>query len=127
LFDLFAPPDKSISLIRISRKKTQYGQNIAIANMLQEYETYHGGQIGILVRDGENLWAGWTDPDRINVKEDVFLKPQTEISAGDDTGQSSTKEEIASRYFIFSILQGILHQGNMLHLPSGCSVFKGSP
>ena len=53
LFSLFAPPEKSISLIQISRNSIQYGDNPAVANMLTEYRSLHGTQIGILIRDGE--------------------------------------------------------------------------
>lgn len=64
LRDIFAPPEKSISLICVSRNRIQYGCNPTVANMLKAYETYHGNQIGILLRDGENVWIGWTDIDK---------------------------------------------------------------
>lgn len=124
LFSLFAPPEKSISLIRVSHHSVSFDSDPNIANMLKEYESFHGHKIGILIRDGDNLWIGWTDEDRINVTEDVFLKPKTDVTAVEDSGPSSTKEEIASRYFIFSILQGVLHNNKLLHLPEGISVFK---
>ena len=127
LFDLFAPPEKSITLVRVSRNQIQYGDHPVIANMLKAYETYHGSQVGILLRDGENLWIGWTDMERIHIKEDIFLKPQSGIATPDDTGLPSTKEEIASRYFVFSILQGVISHGKLIQLPDGCSIFKGSP
>ena len=44
----------------------------------------------------------------------------------EDSGPASTKEEIASRYFIFSILQGVIHNNKMLRLPEGTSVFRKS-
>ncbi|MCC2254621.1 hypothetical protein LKD70_09350 [Ruminococcus sp. CLA-AA-H200] len=127
LFNLFAPSDKSISLTRISRNNIQYGNNPVVANMLEKYNTFHGSQVGILIRDGGNLWIGWTEEERINITEDVFLKPKTDITTVEDYSGTSTKEEIASRYFLFSILQGVLHNNQMLHLPEGTSVFKKSP
>lgn len=124
LFSLFAPPEKSITLIQISRNSIQYGSNPAIANMLTEYRSLHGTQVGILIRDGENLWIGWTEYDRIHISEDAFLNPKTDITTVEDSGRASTKEEIASRYFIFSILQGVIHNNKMLLLPEGTSVFR---
>lgn len=127
LRDLFSPPDKSISLIRVSRNRIQYGDNPDIANMLKEYETYHGNQIGILLRDGENVWIGWTDVDRVDIiDENAFFKTETIINANESV-RSSTKEEVASRYFVFSILQGILSRHDMIILPEGASVFKNNP
>lgn len=124
LFSLFAPPEKSISLIQISRNSIQYGSNPAVANMLTEYRSLHGTQIGILIRDGENLWIGWTEYDRIHISEDAFLNPKTDVTTVEDSGAASSKEEIASRYFVFSILQGVIHNNKMLHLPEGTSVFR---
>lgn len=124
LFSLFAPPEKSISLIQISRNSIQYGSNPAVANMLKEYQSLHGTQIGILIRDGENLWIGWTEYDRIHISEDAFLNPKTDVTTVEDSVAASSKEEIASRYFIFSILQGVIHNNKMLLLPEGTSVFR---
>ena len=92
--------------------------------MLTEYRSLHGTQVGILIRDGENLWIGWTEYDRIHISEDAFLNPKTDITTVEDSGRASTKEEIASRYFIFSILQGVIHNNKMLLLPEGTSVFR---
>lgn len=127
LFNLFAPPYKSISLVQISRNSIQYGSHPAVANMLAEYKTLHGNQIGILIRDGENLWIGWTEAERIRVSENAFLKPESKVTSLTDAGTVSTKEEIASRYFIFSILQGVLHDNRMLRLPVAISIFKANP
>lgn len=127
LQDLFAPPDKSISLIRISRNSIQYGDNPKVANMLKKYKTYHGKQIGILLRDGENVWIGWTDVCRIDIPdENAFFKTETVIGASESV-ESSTKEDVASRYFVFSILQGVLSRNDMIVLPGEASIFKDNP
>ena len=124
LRNIFAPPGKSISLVKISRTGVQYGQDEMIANMLKKYKAYHGKQIGIIIRNGENCYIGWTDEDRIHISsEDAFLTPKTTI--GDEEEKSTSREEIASRYFIFAILQGIL--GKLLNLPTGTSVFSPNP
>lgn len=132
LQDIFAPGPKSVSLIRISRHSIQYGQHPEIANMLKAYETFHGKRIGILIRDGENIWMGWTDDDRISIHdENAFLEPKKGYEAIDDPeykyGTASTKEEIASRYFVFSILQGMLKHGKTIHLPDEASLFQKNP
>lgn len=128
LQDIFAPGPKSISLLRISRNAVQFGDHPRVANMLKEYETFHGKRIGILIRDGENIWMGWTDDDRISIPdENAFFEPKKKYSSLDSTAASSTKEEIASRYFVFSILQGLITQGKTLRLPKEASVFHENP
>lgn len=129
LRELFAPGPKSISIVKISKNGVSYGANGWVANTLAVYKKYHGQQIGILVRDGGNLWIGWTDEERIQIHDgNVFLKPETkEQSVDEATGVSDTKEEKASRYFIFSILQGLIQNGKLFHIPDGVNVLKPNP
>ena len=127
--DIFAPGPKSISLIKVSKNNVQYCDNEYVANALKEYESYHGKTIGILLRDGENLWIGWTDEDRIRINDDnAFYKPEVREEDPDDPRvATSSKEETASRYFIFSILQGVINHGDFVHLPEGINILKPSP
>lgn len=129
LRELFAPGPKSISIVKISKNGVSYGASGWVANTLDVYKKYHGQQIGILVRDGENLWAGWTDEKRIQIHDgNVFLKPETkEQSVDEAVGVSDTKEEKASRYFIFSILQGLIQNGKLFHIPDGVNILKPNP
>lgn len=77
LRELFAPGPKSVSLIRIARHTIHYSENEFLANTLRAYETYHAKTIGILIRNGDNLWIGWTDEDRISIFDDnAFYKTE---------------------------------------------------
>lgn len=128
--NMFAPGPKSISLVKISKDGTIRCQSEIRNNMLSEYELLHGNTIAILIRDGENLYIGWTDDDKVQVKdENMFLKPETkEIASEDEENiRNSQKEEIAGRYFIFAILQGIVDQGKILKLPKIGSIMKSNP
>ena len=129
LRELFAPGPKSISIVKISKNGVSYGASGWVANTLAVYKKYHGQQIGILVRDGENLWAGWTDEERIQIHDgNVFLKPKTKEQSVDEAVRvSDTKEEKASRYFIFSILQGLIQNGKLFHIPDGVNIMKPNP
>lgn len=131
LRDMFVPGNKCISLVRAAHNKIRYCESKQIANTLKKYYVYHANKVGILVRDGENLWIGWTDQDRIDIPDgNVFYRPETkEASIEDSKGgqRTSTKEETASRYFIFSILQGLIHNGKLLHLPEGVQISKPNP
>ena len=127
--DHFAPGPKSINLIRLTRTETGFTKHEQFENMLMEYDVCHGGMIGILVRNGENLYIGWTDADMINIKdENIFYAPQKAeyaASEGYEKTNSVSKEEVASRYFIFAILQGLIHQGAIMKLPEEEQFLKG--
>lgn len=122
LRDLFCPGEKAVSFVKVSRSGIGYKKHEKFANMLQKYEKYHGHTIGILVKDGENLYMGWTDENRINIHdENIFFAPQEE------TYNSTSREEKISRFFIFALLQGIVNDGKLIQLPEKVSVTKPNP
>ena len=126
IMDLFAPGPKSISLVKVSKNGVQLDSHPFISNVLTQYEVYHGQTIGILLRDGKNVWIGWTDEDKISLSDgNVFFKPETkeEAETNDTKTNSTEKEEIASRYFIFSILQGILKR-KIIRIPENVDIRK---
>lgn len=88
--DLFFPAGKSVSLVRISadgkvhvpeQKVDVNAGGFNIYNVISEYEVYHGTKTAILVRNGDNCYIGWTETDRVNVREDVFLTPKAELKS----------------------------------------------
>lgn len=118
--DLFCPGEKAVSFVKVSRSGIGYKNHEKFANMLQKYEKYHGHTIGILVKDGENLYMGWTDEDRINIQnENIFFAPQeaTISQETEETYKSTSREEKISRFFIFALLQGLVNDGKLIHLP----------
>lgn len=52
---MFAPDERCITILRISRTGTVKGVSDVVANSLQDYKTYHGGQLAILVKNGAEL------------------------------------------------------------------------
>lgn len=131
LFDLFTPAEKCISVVRVSRTgKTHYASE-AVANLLDEYKIMHGSQLGILIRNGENLWICWTDEERVDIKnENAYFSPErkSEVIAADESDEknTSTKEKV-SRLFLFSLLQGIVDHTNYLPLPEKINIAKPGP
>ena len=64
----------------------------------------------------------------IFTKEMDFGPGAKEIASEDEENiRNSQKEEIAGRYFIFAILQGIVDQGKILKLPKIGSIMKSNP
>lgn len=103
LRDLFCPGDKAVSFVKVSRNGVGYKQHDVFANMLQKYEKYHGHTIGIIIKDGENLYMGWTEEDRIDIHdENIFFTPQGEavLQETEESYRSTSREEKISRFFI---------------------------
>lgn len=151
LRDFFFPGAKSISLVRISRDGKIHvssyhasidGTKMVYENIIKEYAVYHGTKIGILVRNGENCYIGWTDDDRISINDgNAFLTPKqqtidvdAQVEVTDHFGRKkeredvhTDKEEVASRYFLFSIMQGLIDNSKLITLPVGSNVTEHSP
>lgn len=128
-FEFFCPYDKCISFFKISKDGKNYGNDDGDqANILRSFDFLHGQKVGFVLRDGENLFVGYTDEERIHVSKDVFLKPEVKQSAMNDKdgkhSQQSSYEEFASRMFIFSILQGLLEKKEVIQLPEKVNVFS---
>lgn len=123
----FAPGPKSVSVIRISKNNILCGASDMVSNVLDIYKKFHGNQIGILIRNGENLYVGWTDEEKVRIKdENVYLKPETREDSLEEA-EAQSREEVASRYFVFSILQGVLNDGRILKVPEKINVLTPSP
>lgn len=135
LRDLFAPDERCVSLIRVSRTGKVKALSDRWANLLVDYETYHGKQMALLLRNGERLSIAWLDEDKIRLQsEDMFLVPakqEYEAAEGSDEQldaaarqNSATKEDIASRYFLLAILQGVVDSGKLMEFPEKFNVLS---
>ncbi len=124
--ELFAPGNKSISFLRVSNSATQIGMHEQIRNMLQKYETYHGRQLAVLIRNGENVYIAWLDEEKISIDDgNVFMAPSTQVSDVDEElPRQSSKTEMISRYFIFSLLQGIRDNSKLIHIENDKITFS---
>jgi hypothetical protein len=129
--DHFAPGPKSISLVKLTRNSKGYISSEKYANTLKKYEVYHGNRIAIIIRNGDNVYIGWTDCDMIDISdENIFYRPnKSENEINDERSTSklkkTSKQEVASRYFVFSILEGVLSSGKIMQIPERESFFHG--
>lgn len=103
-FNHFMNSDKCITFIKKSKNDESLEQvgNTRYRVMKRSMPS----EVGILVRNGDNLWMTWCDADRIQIKEDSFNS--------NSTHEELTKELFSSRYFIFNIILGILDTQQML-------------
>lgn len=141
LLEAFAPSTKCITLIRYSETGKVYRMHEEELNCLDAYELLHGNQLAIIIRNGENLYIGWTDEAKITLKDDFFLKPteaKTEAMPAQRPGESDhdygwrikrIEEEMErenkknameglARHFLFSVLNGVsASENSILPLP----------
>ena len=101
--------------------------------MLAEYEMYHGKQLALLLRDGENLYIAWCDADNIVINEEnafySTVKQTEERAEGADSAINNAEtgiHEALSRYYLLAILQGMIDAKNILDFPEPVNVMGPS-
>lgn len=144
--DTFAPNEKCVMLVRLSKTGRQMGENneMPFLNLMTHYEYYHGKTVGIIIRNGENLYLGWTDETRVHIDDDLLIgKIVTEVVPAEtdrvrtrfDEENEAKKRELEaakivdgliSRSFIYNILQGVVDHSFMINLPHGTKLNQPS-
>lgn len=144
--EMFCPNEKCVMLAKVSRTGLKQAMTFhEHFQMLEEYEYYHGNAIGIIVRNGENVYIGWTDPERVHIKDDLIVShtvtdiqpaeaPTFTFKSDEERYYKQQKEErfniidgLISRKFVYSILQGVVDRSNILSLPRGTNIGKQGP
>lgn len=143
--DTFAPNERCVTLVRLSRHNRRFSAHEKIQNALDDYEAYHGRAVGIIIRNGENLYMGWTDDEKVHIQDDFVMDMTPRVVSEDAYKQVEESEDdyrrrlkaeqdqatqildgIISRVFIFNILQGIVDTSSILPLPKGVKISKQS-
>lgn len=144
--DIFAPNERCIVLIRLSKSGNQVGldRRFPYMNLLTNYDYFHGTTVGIIIRNGENLYLGWTDESRVHIDDDLIIsRIVTEVTPDEQptfTFDSERKayikkqrqekktiiDGLVSRSFVYSILQGIVDNTPILPLPKGVKLSSES-
>lgn len=128
--DTFLPQKRCVCFIKVSRSGLIQLPSEQVANMLDTYEKYHGKTIGILIRNGEQIFIGWTSEDRVDLRDEkAFYGNSKTVSDEEEqhVDKESSQSEKISRYFIYSILQGVFDHGKIISIPERINILKPSP
>ena len=106
--DYLVPSKKGISFVKMSCNNKDYSLNKD--HKLTYSQKFHANQVGIIVRNGENVWFTWCDADKVKLTENSF--------ASRAVNESLDKDLLASRYFIFNLILGLLERGDLLSVPT---------
>jgi len=146
--DTFAPNERCVMLVRLSRNGRTFHESgqFPYSNILESYNYFHGKTVGIIIRNGENLYLGWTDNEKVHINDDFIVTQiftETVPVQPDDLDkplsfweEQERKEQIkqerkerrelmdgiVSRVFIYNILQGIVDTTDLMPLPEGVKV-----
>lgn len=128
------PTEKCCTLIRISESGVSYVKSSKsnMANILEACDKYHGHTLGILIRNGQETYIAWTDEERVSIGSgNVFMGNERSMTQIDkDTVPAdftTSKYEVASRYFLYATLQGVIDNTNITGIPAYTSILQPSP
>ena len=131
-------------LVRLSRTGKQQGRDDSLpySNLLKDYEYFHGRTVGIIIRNGENLYLGWTDESKVHISDDLIISQVIKDTSAAPEFRSEIEKErwekeqkaekmkvldgLISRSFIYNILQGVVDNSSILPMPEGVKLNKQS-
>lgn len=100
------PTNKGVSFLKMRNASGKFELNNTVMKFIEDTMP---NQIGVLVRNGENTWLTWLDSDKVSFSQDSFA------SISSQEKEPSVKL-IQSRYYVFSIILGLIERGEMLQL-----------
>lgn len=75
VLDVFAPSEKCITFFRTSKDKKYFAYDSEIDG-LKALEYYHENQVGMIIRNGENIWLSFID-EEVFVEDNLFESAAT--------------------------------------------------
>ena len=106
LLEHICPTNKGVSFLKMRNSSGKF----ALDNTVMKFvEDTMPNEVGVLVRNGENTWLTWLDSDKVSFSQDSFA------SVSSQEKEPSVKL-IQSRYYVFSIILGLIERGEMLQL-----------
>lgn len=105
LLEHFCPSNKAIVFLKQRRSEGTYELNNTVMHFIQNTMPNH---IGMLIRNGDNVWLTWLDDKSIHLDEDSFNSKASQ--------ETLTIDLLKSRHYLNNILLGFLERGDYLQL-----------
>lgn len=127
LIDYFCPAEKCMTFFKSSKSGKVYQHNYE-NDVVEELEYYHGNQLGIVIRNGENVYLVFLDPE-VMLQDNLFISNVTQ-EAGVEIGKSRIRDKEArpmiNRYMIFIILKALIENTNIFSEIKGENLMNSS-
>lgn len=105
LLEHFCPSNKAIVFLKQRHSQGSYELNNTVMRFIQNTMPNH---IGMLIRNGDNVWLTWLDDKSIHLDEDSFGSKASQ--------EDLTVDLLKSRHYLNNILLGFLERGDYLQL-----------
>lgn len=114
--ETFCPNTKCITFFKAS-KDNKYLSYSREDDVIEEFEYYHGDQIGMIIRNGDNVYLSFID-EEITLEDNLFMSDSTKDSEhGIKIGETKIRDKVVrpllNRKLIFLIIQALLRNTNI--------------
>lgn len=105
LLEHICPTNKGVTFLKNRHSSTRYSLNNKVMKFIVDTTP---NSVGMLVRNGENVWLTWFDAHDIFLDEDSFASKATD--------ESTSLDLVKSRYYISNVILGLIEKGELLQL-----------
>lgn len=105
LLEHLCPTNKGVTFLKNRHSSTRYSLNNKVMKFIVDTTP---NSVGMLVRNGENVWLTWFDEHDILLSEDSFASKATD--------ESTSLDLVKSRYYISNVILGLIEKGELLQL-----------
>lgn len=105
LLEHLCPTNKGVTFLKNRHSSTRYSLNNKVMKFIVDTTP---NSVGMLVRNGENVWLTWFDEKDIYLDEDSFASKATD--------ESTSLDLVKSRYYISNVILGLIEKGELLQL-----------
>lgn len=128
LVNVFCPSLKCITFFKVSKNNRTYNYNRDF-DCLEQFGYLHGNQIGMLIRNGENIYLSFID-EEVTLRDNLFVSKGSSSEETPITQNTKVRDKEArplfSRKLIFLILQQIINNSNIFSNMKGEDIFNSS-
>lgn len=105
LLEHLCPTNKGITFLKNRHSSEKYHLNNTVMEFILDTTP---NSVGMLVRNGGNVWLTWFDEKDIKLDEDSFASKATD--------EYTSLSLVKSRYFISNVILGLIEKGELLQL-----------
>lgn len=105
LLEHICPTNKGVTFLKNRHSSIRYSLNNKVMKFIVDTTP---NSVGMLVRNGENVWLTWFDAHDIFLDEDSFASKATD--------ESTSLDLVKSRYYISNVILGLIEKGELLQL-----------
>ena len=105
LLEHICPTNKGITFLKNRHSSKKYHLNNTVMKFILDTTP---NSVGMVVRNGENVWLTWFDENDIELSEDSFASKATD--------EYTSLSLVKSRYYISNVILGLIERGELLQL-----------